>query len=178
MVESVQTQGVWHYDDWERWCAAFDPWLDARFDRDVLKRFTADAQPTWLEWLDNEQLVLTGRACSVSLFRSALKQRFPSIRLYHATRLSRLADLHEHGLRAWSPQELRNLARQTFAGSEAESARLERAIAQANPEHTGGRVYTFRLLQDALAGGGAAALRELGRSFSTRLRNTWSMPAT
>ncbi len=165
MVESVQAQSVWHYDDWNRWCAEFDPWLDARFHRDVLRRFTENAHPTWLEWLDAEQSTFTGSECSVSLFRKTLVQRFQSIRLYHATRLSGLKELHKQGLRAWSPDELRHLARQTFSVPGMEPKRLTQAIEDALPDHRGGRVYTFRMLQGALDRGRCSGFSKHGSEF-------------
>ncbi|GAA0707995.1 hypothetical protein [Dokdonella soli] len=142
-----------HYDDWKCWAANFDPWLDEHFHSSVLRHFNENVQPDWLRWLDSEQSKLTGDASSgAELFREALIRRYQGIRLYHATRLTDLNVLRDHGLSAWSSQQLRERAEQVFSHEEPERSRLQEAIRRALPDDRGGLVYTFRMLKDAFPG--------------------------
>jgi hypothetical protein len=61
---------------------------------------------------------------------------------------------------AWTARDLRDIAADHFQGADPE--RLRQAIEGALPDHRGGRVYTFRLLVDALP----AALQSFGRDGS------------
>lgn len=133
-------------DDWPVWTAEHAPWLDSRFDASVLARFNGDAEPDWIEWLDQEQAKLDGRLqSSVELFQSFLKATYAGVRTFHATRLSSLTAIAEQGLRAWTPDELRQQARKAFADLAANEA-IEEALNGNFPNHRGNRVYTFASL--------------------------------
>lgn len=138
------------FDNWRSWATEYSQWLDTRFDKSVLDRFSEKVEPGWLEWLDSEQSKITGPESSTELFLEQLEAKFDGVRLFHATRLPDIDRLRQDGLRAWSPDDLREMARQKF--NTAPRDELERAIALANPTHRGGRVYTFLLLRDAIPG--------------------------
>lgn len=137
-------------DDWRRWCEALAPWLDQRLHPVVLQRFHEAVQPDWLTWLDAEQAAQTGtNESSQALFAPYLHAAYRGVRVFHATRLPDLNAVREQGLRAWSADELRMAARDAL-GTEVAADQLERSIALNDPNHRGGRVYSFASLSHAL----------------------------
>jgi len=139
-----------HYDDHESWLGPIAAWLDETFPAKALEGFREDVQPDWVGWLSVR--VVGGpldRDELVTLVADILAAQYAGIRLYHGTRLHSLSVLHSEGLKAWTPDELRDLARREF--SPYSGPALDRALEAptANPEHRGGRLYTFRMLRDA-----------------------------
>jgi len=137
-------------DWWSTWPEEFEGWLDRRFDARVLNTLRENASPKWLQWLDTAQAELDGQQCSsVELFVPVLRERYQGLKVYHATRLKDLASVRLHGLRAWSAEELRRLAKEAFFAS-ANPSTLELALDQADPNHRAGRVYSYASLGHAL----------------------------
>jgi len=138
-------------DDWRRWGPDLATWLEERFDAEVLRQFDSNVKTDWLDWLDLRQAQIDGHhQDSVALFEQVVRGRYAGVRVIHATRLVSLDTVGEHGLRAWSEQELTEQALERFSGA-ADSRRLERSIEHCNPRHRGGRVYSFATLQHALS---------------------------
>lgn len=137
-------------DDWRQWGPDLGTWLDERFDAEVLRQFNATVEPNWLDWLDQRQAEVDG--CfqdSVGLFEQVIRGRYAGITVIHATRLTSLDAVREHGLRAWSERELIEQAVDKFRDSvEAKTLRL--AIERCDPLHRSGRVYSFASLHHAL----------------------------
>ncbi|MCC7228562.1 MAG: hypothetical protein IT507_17935 [Burkholderiaceae bacterium] len=139
-------------DDYKGWCDRLAPWLNQRFHPAVLERFYETVHPDWLTWLDAQQAAHTGtNESSNALFAPYLHGAYEGVRVIHATRLPNLEIVRDHGLRAWSPDELRKMARQAFGG-EAERVALEESIEKCLPDHRGGAVYSFASLSHALGG--------------------------
>lgn len=136
--------------EWAQWGPQLENWLDKRFSRDVLSRFNSLVEPNWLAWLDAQQSDLDGnRQDSVELFGQELRKRYLGVTVFHATRLVDLDGVRQIGLRAWSADDLRKQAHSIFAKA-TEADKLRDAIEQSNPEHRGGRVYSFASLNHAL----------------------------
>lgn len=136
-------------DDWAVWAPRFLPWLEERFSPQVLDAFNDGAEPSWLEWLDNQQADLDGRReDSVGLFEKEMLANFDGVRVFHATRLANVADLKRDGLRAWTAAELRQQA-EGLRGN-IESPHFERCVEECNPDHRGGWVYSFASMHHAL----------------------------
>lgn len=135
------------FDDWRSWASECAQWLDAHFDIEVLNRFNEFVEPNWIEWLDREQSTISTPTSSVDVFRRHIETKFEGVRLFHVTKLPHTESVRSDGLRAWSPEELRKLAKETFPTAQPDE--LERAIRLSSPDHRGGRVYTFLLQRDA-----------------------------
>ncbi len=137
-------------DDWRQWGPELATWLDERFDAEVLRRFNSAVESNWLDWLDQQQAEVDGHyQDSVGLFEQVIRDRYAGVRVIHATRLTSLDTVGEHGLRAWSEQDLIEQAVDKFGGS-VEAKTLGFAIERCDPRHRGGRVYSFASLQHAL----------------------------
>ncbi|TMN24161.1 hypothetical protein [Pseudoxanthomonas sp. X-1] len=137
-------------DDWRRWAPDLATWLEERFDTEVLEQFDSNVEHDWLDWLDLRQAQIDGNHLdSVALFEQVVRGRYAGVKVIHATRLVSLDSVREHGLRAWSEQELTEQALERFSGA-ADGRRLGIAIEHCNPRHRGGRVYSFASLQHAL----------------------------
>jgi hypothetical protein len=117
---------------------------------EVLGCFSADVEPSWIEWLESETERATGRVPNlVTEALVTLRDRFAGIRLFHATRLDSLQSIADHGLIARDAQALLHWAREIFANVDDAKA-LDAAIARARPEDRAGLVYTFSALSIAL----------------------------
>jgi hypothetical protein len=137
-------------DDWTIWGSQFRSWLEDRYSVDVLSRFNASAEPTWISWLDEQQFNHDGiHRNSIDLFASELRKRYAGIKVFHATRLPDMVSVKEQGLRAWSEAELVALAHAAFDGV-VQANDLEREIEASKPSHRGGLVYSFASLHHAL----------------------------
>lgn len=150
MADSVLHGRFFERDNWPDWSKEFWPWVQRRFDPSVLARFHEGVEPTWIEWLDQEQAVLDNAFLdSATAFRSVLTDEYDGVRVYHATRQRSLDSISRSGLRAWSGVELSNSAHATF-NARANRDALEAAIGRSQPDHRGGWVYTFSALSIAL----------------------------
>jgi hypothetical protein len=124
--------------------------VQQRFSPQVLETFTADVEPDWLTWLDAQQAVIDGhQQDSVALFEKEVRSIFRGIRVFHATRLSSVEPILRKGLRAWSADDLRQQAVEQF-GDRAPMDRIWQVVQNCNPEHRGGRVYSFASVHHAL----------------------------
>lgn len=157
-------------DDWGSYGTELGAWLQRVFSPEVLKGFNDTVRPDWLRWLDEEQSAVDGvRHATKEIFERHLRARYRGVRVFHATRLPDLDGIREHGLRAWSADELRSRAIAAFpewAGRDA----LVDAIREANAAHRGGRIYSFASLNHALranigTGGRIPAFAAFGGEF-------------
>lgn len=149
----MNERGYWRYDDWPSWCGVLDPWISENFASSVLARFHANVEPDWLGWLDKHCGVReVDQSCRAQML-AKLKTQYQGVRVYHGTRLRSIEALSAVGLRAWSADQLRCLARDTFRSFDIPDAVLARAIESAYPEHRAmGGVYTFANINAAFPG--------------------------
>ena len=137
-------------DDWQIWAPEFRPWIEQRFSPVVLEAFTAEAEPSWLEWLDAEQAAVDGYPQdSVTVFEGEMRAKFEGIRVIHASRLTSIEPIRQEGLRAWSAEDLRRQAQQ-LPSDRAGIERLRDVVRDCDPDHRGGYVYSFASLHHAL----------------------------
>ena len=137
-------------DDWMTWAPEFRPWLEQRFSPEVLAAFTANAEPTWLTWLDRQQAAADGRhQNSIALFEEVMRGSYLGVRVIHASRLVCIDSVIQSGLRAWSATDLRRQANDSL-GDISPPTRLRQVVEVCNPDHRGGYVYSFPSLHHAL----------------------------
>lgn len=160
-MKAGMSQPFFEIDHWQQWTLEFFPWLEKIFRSEVLSGFHEGVEPTWIEWLDNQQAAVeSDRVDSVARFRTALTSAYDGIRVFHATRQRSLDDIARRGLRAWSAADLIHQERERFQGR-IDPERLEAAIRQCGPEHRANRVYTFSSLGAVLGNQGDDALGRL-----------------
>jgi len=95
----------------------------------------------WRDWI--ARLDERRKVSGLDRLRDVMLGEYDSLRAFHCTRLVDWKPIAIEGLKAWSPDELRQMAQIEFRARWPRE-RIEAAIRYANPDHRGGRFYAFR----------------------------------